>query len=228
VEDVDLLTPFKFYRDEPRTLEVHAMVHDGGDGTLVADCRLVGKRTLLGKDEVRTVHFTGRVRLARAAPDAPTAGAPDAPEAGHPPVSHDELYRVYFHGPAYQVLERAYRANGHVLGELAEPLPPAYDHGETEVVPRLIELCFQTAGVYELGTVGRMALPTHVDRVTRFAGADLPGHLVAIVTPGAGGMDAEVVDGDGHVRLRLEGYRTTEMPGGLDDAALAPIRRAMV
>ena len=34
--------------------------------------------------------------------------------------------------------------------------------------PRLIELCFQTAGIWELGTTGRMALPSHIDRVELF------------------------------------------------------------
>ena len=44
LEDVELLAPFKFYRDEPRTLELRALVRDGGDGTLVADCQLIGRR----------------------------------------------------------------------------------------------------------------------------------------------------------------------------------------
>ena len=48
IEDVELLAPFKFYRDEPRTLELRALVRDGGDGTLVADCCLIGRRELPG------------------------------------------------------------------------------------------------------------------------------------------------------------------------------------
>ena len=49
LEDVELLAPVKFYRDEPRTLELRAQIRDGGDGTLVADCELVGRRTLPGQ-----------------------------------------------------------------------------------------------------------------------------------------------------------------------------------
>ena len=90
-----------------------------------------------------------------------------------------------------------------------------------------MELCFQTAGVWELGTVGRMALPTGVARVVRYAGADAPGRLWAVVTPREGAMDADVVDEQGRVRMRLEGYRTIELPGALDDEALDPIRAAM-
>ena len=47
------------------------------------------------------------------------------------------------------------------------------------------------------------------------------------MTPRDGGADAEVVDAGGRVRVRLEGYRTIELPGGMDGDALAPLRDAM-
>ncbi len=115
------------------------------------------------------------------------------------------------------MLDHAWRANGHVVGALAGDLPPNHEPPErvTDFVPRLIELCFQTAGVWELGTAGRMALPTHVDRVTalrRRRRARAPvGRRHAAATAA---IDAEVVDDSGRVRVRLEGYRTIELPGG--------------
>ena len=33
------------------------------------------------------------------------------------------------------------------------------------MAPRLIELCFQTAGLWEMGVQSRMGLPQHVGRV---------------------------------------------------------------
>ena len=56
-----------------------------------------------------------------------------------------------------------------------------------------------------------------------------PDALWAVVSQprDGGGVDAEVVDEAGRVRVRLEGYRTIELPGGFDDDALAPIRAAM-
>ncbi|HEY1277842.1 MAG TPA: SDR family NAD(P)-dependent oxidoreductase [Thermoleophilaceae bacterium] len=230
LEDVDLRAPFKFYRDEPRTLELRALLRDAGDGTVVADCRLIGRRTLPGKGEQETVHFTGRARLSPAPPPAPPEGERPGTEAHEAEVDREAVYRVYFHGPAYQVLDRAWREDGDVLGRLAPDLPPAHEPpGQpTEIAPRLVELCFQTAGVWELGKFGRMGLPTHVDRVVRFEGADEGGPLVAVVHPGDGdGVNAEVVDEAGRVVVRLEGYRTTALPGGLDPEALDPIRAAM-
>jgi hypothetical protein len=74
-----------------------------------------------------------------------------------------------------------------------------------------------------------LALPTHVDRITRFADADDDGRLFAVVTPREDGsaIDARVVDEKGRVRVSLEGYRTIELPGAVDSAALEPIRSAM-
>ncbi len=59
VEDVDFRAPVKFYRDEPRTLTVTALLRpDGAD--LLAECRLTADRVLPGSDAPqRTVHFTG-------------------------------------------------------------------------------------------------------------------------------------------------------------------------
>ncbi|HEX2415215.1 MAG TPA: polyketide synthase dehydratase domain-containing protein, partial [Thermoleophilaceae bacterium] len=197
----------------------------------VADCRLIGRRTLPGKGEQETVHFTGRARLTPGPPASPPEGArPDGEPGAAGEVNRDAVYEVYFHGPAYQVLERAWRADGGVVGRLVPDLPPAYEPSgdPTEIAPRLIELCFQTAGVWELGRSGRMALPTHVDRVVPFEGAAENGPMLAVVRPGDGdGVDAEVLDEDGRVRMRLEGYRTVELPGSLDPGALDPIRSAM-
>jgi hypothetical protein len=229
LEDVELLAPFKFYRDESRTIELRAQVRDAGEGALVADCQLIGRRTLRGRGEQETCHVRGRACLAHEEPAAPQVAPPaDAGDAG---VGREVVYGVYFHGPAYQVLDRVWRDDGQVIGRLSGELPADHEPETrlTEFVPRLIELCFQTAGVWELGNAGRMALPTRVERVVRFAGADAPGRLWAVVTPrdGDAGVDAEVVDEAGRVRVRLVGYRTIELPGGLAAEALAPIRTAM-
>jgi hypothetical protein len=121
--------------------------------------------------------------------------------------------------------------DGRIVGHMTADLPPNHEPAEqpTQIVPRLIELCFQTAGVWELGSEGRLGLPTHVDRVTRFAGADAPGELTAVVQPQAdGAVDADVVDSGGAVRVRLQGYRTTALPVPLDEDALAPLRAVAV
>jgi hypothetical protein len=98
------------------------------------------------------------------------------------------------------------------------------------MAPRLIELCFQTAGIWELGTSGRMGLPQTIGRVRSWTGVE-PGDAVlyAVVTPdeAGGSFDARVVDASGKVYVSLEGYRTVELPGGATAEQLEPLARAM-
>ena len=52
-------------------------------------------------------------------------------------------------------------AYGQGLGRQSPPVRAA-----NLMAPRLIELCFQTAGLWEMGVEGRMGLPQHIDRVS--------------------------------------------------------------
>ena len=117
VEEVNFLAPFKFYRDEPRTLTVQVMYYPEAD-RIVADCRLIGRRKLANQEQPQeTLHFTARVRLARQAPDAVT-GKPIITSSDSV-VDAAEIYHVYFHGPAYQVVEQClvgWKANGRTDG----------------------------------------------------------------------------------------------------------------
>ncbi|HQN07473.1 MAG TPA: SDR family NAD(P)-dependent oxidoreductase [Thermoanaerobaculia bacterium] len=230
VEDVDFLAPFKLYRDEPRSVVVEAVLRPTGDA-VEAECRLVGRRVLPGQAEPQeTVHFRGRVRLDRG--EASTEAFAAALERPGAAIAVSEIYSVYFHGPAYQVLEGAWKNGSGVVGLFADPLPPNHiPDAPTVVAPRLVELAFQTAGVYELGTAGRMGLPLRVERVRPLRPLETgAGRLHAVVTPsisGDGSFDARVVDADGNVHLVVEGYRTVELPGGAPADRLAPFRDAM-
>ena len=143
-----------------------------------------------------------------------------------------DIYRLYFHGPAYQVVEKAWWDGKHVIGLMAQGLPPNHHPSElpTVMAPRLIELCFQTAGVWELGMQGRMGLPQHVREVSLFRAPGLAeGRLYAVVTPDAaqGNFDAEVLDTKGNCYLRLTGYQTVALPDGVDTEHLKILQAIM-
>ncbi len=229
IENVNFLAPFKFYRSEPRTVTLEALIHPHGDG-LVAGCRLTGLRPLPNQTEPqRTTHFTGRVRLTKQPPEVVTT-APYAP-AGHI-IEAADIYRLYFHGPAYQVLERAWWDGHRIVGLMAKDLPNNHHPSDlpTLMAPRLIELCFQTAGVWELGVQSRMGLPQHIDRVSLLRSPDLAeGRLYAVVTlnQAQGSFDAEVVDAAGNRYVQLSGYRTVAVPNSIDAQHLKPLQVAM-
>jgi NAD(P)-dependent dehydrogenase (short-subunit alcohol dehydrogenase family)/acyl carrier protein len=227
IEDVAFLAPFKFYRDEPRQFSVEAWLMPEGEG-LVAHCRLIGARTLPNSPESQiTTHVTGCVRLAHNWQAGVTTAPPLAPNGAS--VDADAIYKVYFHGPTYQVLSRSWRQGDRQIGLMADGLPPNHQPPELPLLtaPRLLELCFQTAGVWEMATTGRLGLPQAVGRVTLLEPAGAGGSVYAIVEPRSEQYDAEVLDDTGVVRLRMEGYRTVALPIPIDPELLGPLRVAV-
>ena len=231
IEEVNFLAPLKFYRSEPRPVTVDAVIHPHADG-LIADCRLLGRRPLPNRTEPQvTTHFTARVRMVKHAPalvTVPVLGRPD----GHI-IEAADIYRLYFHGPAYQVVERAWWDGKRIVGLMAKGLRNNHHPSvlPTLMAPRLIELCFQTAGIWEMGIEGRMGLPQHIDRVSLLMRdpEEAEGQLYAVVTPNPfdGSFDAEVVNAKGTRYLRLSGYRTVAVPGAVDAGRLEALRAAM-
>ena len=102
-----------------------------------------------------------------------------------------------------------------MIGELRSPLPPECDPAElgTVALPRLIELGFQTAGLWDITENHRMGLPLHIDKVSFSPAAARAGKICAVVTPRERGasFDAEVVDEAGNCYVALQGYRTVTL-----------------
>jgi len=230
IEDVSFLAPFKFYRNEPREVRVEAAIHPHNDG-VIADCRVLGSRSLPNQTEPQvTTHFTGRVRLTKRAPEGAIKAALGLPTGRA--IEAADIYRLYFHGPAYQVLRKAWWDGSRIIGLMSETLPINHQPAElsTLIAPRLIELCFQSAGVWEMGIQGRMGLPRRIDRVSFLRDPELAeGRVYAVVTPDStqGSFDAEVVDAAGYRYLQLSGYRTVAFPDAVDAERLKALRAAM-
>jgi NAD(P)-dependent dehydrogenase (short-subunit alcohol dehydrogenase family)/acyl carrier protein len=226
VEEVNFLAPFKFYRSEPRTLTVETLVHPPGDG-LVADCRLIGRRPLPNQSEPQTtIHFTARVRLTKQPLKSVVGPVPGSQPGAI--VEASEIYRLYFHGPAYQVLERAWWDGKRIVALMTNELPANHSPADlpTLMGPRLIELCFQAAGLWEMGVQGRMGLPQHIDRVSVLRPPELAeGRLYAAVTPNPArsSFDAEVLDAAGNRYVQLSGYRTVALPNAIEVERLKPL-----
>jgi acyl transferase domain-containing protein/NAD(P)-dependent dehydrogenase (short-subunit alcohol dehydrogenase family) len=231
IEDVNFLAPFKFYRNEPRAVTIETVIHPQHDA-LLADCRLTGSRMLPNQTEPQvTTHFTAQVRLTKQTPEA-VIGAALGSLDGHV-IEAADIYRLYFHGPAYQVVERAWWDGIRIVGLLAKDLPANHLPSElpTFMEPRWIELCFQTAGLWEMGVQGQMGLPHHIDRISSLlltpesAGT----RLYAVVAPdqNRGSFDAEIVDAKGNCYVHVAGYRTIAVPNAVDADRLKALQAGM-
>jgi NAD(P)-dependent dehydrogenase (short-subunit alcohol dehydrogenase family)/acyl carrier protein len=212
-------SPFKFYRRQPRTLYLQATIQLSSHGDLIAHTRL-RSITPAPKPELpaqEKVHFTADVRLTCRVKPQP-AIAFDAPPVESMPIGHQAIYRVFFHGPAYQVIERARvegdRATGLISAELPPNTSPA--NAASIMAPRLIEACFQTVGVWQIEAQHVMALPLSIGSVAAYRQpGEVQGRLYAVATAINHGesFDAQVVDERGAVLVDLKGYRTITLPG---------------
>jgi hypothetical protein len=171
-------------------------------------------------------HFSAVVRLTETPPETPiVSGLPSPAATGEGPgvraIDRDTIYKAYFHGPAYQVLERVLLKGEQAIGVMYNNLPPNSNPAEVEllVAPRLIELCFQTAGIWEMAHHGVLALPLAIGAVTAYHQHEHAegARLYALVTAVDGGtsFDAQVVDESGNVYVDLKGYRTVQIPGSV-------------
>ncbi len=225
VVDEKLEKPFKYYRMLPHTLHLSGVAHPGEDGEIVVTTRL--RSIIQPKPElppVEKVHFQARVRLTRK-PAAKPKVTFKRPALKRMSIEAPSIYQVYFHGPAYKVLERVQVEGDRAIGLMAAELPPNSEPAGVEALlaPRLVELCLQTAGIWEVKTKRRLALPAGIDsllvhRSEKDAGGK---RLYAVVEARQDGesFDAKVLDETGRVFVELDGYRTVvfeenrELPG---------------
>jgi len=112
------------------------------------------------------------------------------------------------------VLRRVWWEGSRIIGELNPDLPEDHSGAAWVAAPRLIELCFQTAGLGGLRE-RRLGLPLHIDRVRYWRDwKQMSGPIYAVVSPAesGGGWNAEVVDDTGRRYVSLAGYRTVDLP----------------
>jgi hypothetical protein len=91
-----------------------------------------------------------------------------------------------------------------------------------------VELCFQTAGLWEAGSTGVMALPHSIESLTLFRAEGQTGDIYAEVRPNQDGeelsFDARVVDSEGNVYLELKNYRTAALPYAAEKQLVEPLQ----
>ncbi len=226
IENVEFDSPFKFYRDQQRSVTARAFFEQEGE-TIIARCALEGTRRLHGRTEAQvTTHFRSQVRLVKEKPVAVKSKAPGKAQGAV--VGKEEIYKLYFHGPAYQVLQNVWKSGKRLIGEFSTTLPHNHTPAErlTLADPRLIELCFQTAGIWEMGAKDRMGLPYRITSVKfiRPAAGTKAKLFAAVSANKDGSYDADIIDSQGQVYLQLCGYSTMALPDAMDESLLHPLK----
>ena len=191
----------------------------------------MGARILHGQSEPEiTTHFTGRVRLVSKQPEA--VKEPWQTQNNVRKVDASKVYRVFFHGPAYRVIDSAWRTGEKVIALFARNLPANHVPSDLPslVSPRLVELSFQTGSLSGLALESRLGLPHAVREVRIIA---LPGNgtdtaLFSMISSNPdGSYDAKVMDEEGNAYVIVRGYQTMNLPDLVAADLLEPVQDAL-
>jgi hypothetical protein len=122
------------------------------------------------------------------------------------------------------VVGAAWRCADGTAARFAEDLPSNHEPAVEPLAigPRLIELCFQDAALHEVIASSRLGLPSRVDKLWLLDRPVEREGLVAIADHTEDGYRCAVVDPDGQVVLRLEGYRSVHLPQPIAPDVLGP------
>jgi len=221
VEDLSFDAPLKFYRDQPRTATVRMLPTWDGKGRLIL-ATMETTRELHGGKQVTTRHFCAKVRLDE---DLPEVKLPPPGNGDSRRIGREAIYRAYFHGPSFQVLDQV-TANdeGKISGWMRSgtELPPLAKPGDLSAAPMFTELAFQAAGIVEASSSNKLGLPAGVRKmkIHRVPEGER-GKITARVAPQNGNQDQryniQVIDERGFVLVELDGYRTSPLPNALPE-----------
>jgi hypothetical protein len=198
----------------------------GESGTVHIDCRMRVQAIdcVLESDAGRHLSCqflnTPAARAPRRSPLSP----------GRRAVDRSEIYRLFFHGPAFQVVAEAEWCDGILIARLNTPLPPWHLDGRpTLTAPRLLEFALQSAGLLALAERPVMAIPRYIARVDRYPPIDEkpPRALFAAAAREEDGIGIEVYDIEGRIHLRVAGYLTAALPYPVERDRMDTLHRAL-
>ena len=130
-------------------------------------------------------------------------------------VTKEDIYKVYFHGPSFQVLDGILSLEkDKVLGVFKTPKMPLWQTKEENLIanPMAIEAAFQNCGYRDIHFESKMALPDSVDEIIIHDNDRTTDKLYVysvykgINAEGKSAYDAFVFDEEGKIRIEVINY----------------------
>ena len=233
VEDVEFLAPCKFYRGEPRTLTITATLPTETATQLVADCRLTGSRQLAEPDRAAGDRRTSPAgsgwpgRRSRPTSPCPPPPSPNGERRDGRRHLRGLLPRSRLPGARAGVARRA-RPGGPVRDRPARrPRPGGAARAGVAPPDRAVLPDGGHLGDRSRRTL-RPAPARRPGRAARGARRAPSGRVEAMVrAPATAASTAGSSTRPATVLLEVHGYRTIELPGGVDPDTAAPLAEAM-
>ena len=196
--------------------------------TVIAEAERIGNesvcRVFSWTDGTEEVYFTAKI--SRGKFHAPPSTAIHIFDAS---VSGEDIYKLYFHGPAFQVVKSAWMLDGVMYARLNKSIPPVFPKGRPLTAPRLIELCLQTSGLWQIAFSGKMLIPEVIGRIVIYKDVEeVSAELIAVARGGFDGMEILLCDLSGNVYVEVSGYKTVPLPAPVNEVAAENLRSRLI
>jgi phosphopantetheine--protein transferase-like protein len=196
--DVEFLAPVKLHGDAVTTVIVRATPADTG-----VHCTLSSERATRTGRLISTDHFSATICWDMAKQSQlPAMGMPDHP------ITAEEIYQRFFHGPGFQVLSSASACTADAL--LADgSVRHTSIAGGLMTDPLVLEAAFQAAGLHRMMVDNVMALPQRIASVSTVRSVRDDESIRLTARRDGNSYDVDVVS-DGGLSLALRGFEMVE------------------
>jgi malonyl CoA-acyl carrier protein transacylase len=199
--DVAFRTPIKMHRGEAVDLEVVATPIDAH----ATACTLFSERTLKTGKRLRTEHFTGTVWLGK----QPEIQALCENETANGQINAEAIYRRFFHGKGFQVLDSAHNILPSTMDCSGAVSHAAMGAGLVSQ-PLVLEAAFQGAGLHTMITQGVLALPAGISAMAQTAQV-IEGQALSLrVQKNQNTYDVDVLQEE-NILLKLRGFSMAQL-----------------
>lgn len=123
------------------------------------------------------------------------------------------IYGSFFHGPAFQVVKRAWISQQSIIAEMQPKLPTLLDtiSCNTAIPARVLECCLQTSGLWHAAFRKSMSVPLSIDQIEIYQ-PFITAEIWAKATESKNGTNITAYTEAGEPVLSVIGYRTKPMP----------------
>ncbi|MEA3307473.1 MAG: SDR family NAD(P)-dependent oxidoreductase, partial [Elusimicrobiota bacterium] len=211
LKDIRFQLPIKLLKNKPARIKITAEKEGEEIGMKMESDFINSKGVKLGK--TRT-HFKGKFSETFNS-KWDSIEKPAIPNKNKYKINSEDIYKVYFHGPSFQVLDGIISLEkDKVLGVFKTPKMPLWQtkHEKLLAHPMAIEAAFQTCGYRDIHFESKMALPDSVDEIIIHDNERTTDKLYVysvykgVNSEGKSAYDAFVFDEKGNIRLEVINY----------------------
>ena len=213
LKDVHFYLPIKLLRNRPQAVRVIGKAA-GNEANMEIESDFINSKGI--KMGNTRKHFTAKTLETFTSTWSTVKVAAMANMNAPITVTKEEIYKKYFHGPSFQVLEGIVRVDKDASLALYHTTPrPQWNDGPRTLLanPMLIEAAFQCCGFQDMSIAHKMTLPDGISEVAVLKNQLPPAQLYLYgvnrgnTADGKTLHDAYVFDAQGDVWVEIHGYQ---------------------